>query len=164
MNLLPDGCRFRPPITKKPIYLLSEGMKFEVITTKEFDNFKKLWKEKYTGTSILRKERHMRKKEIIEQLERLNIRYHSLDSRITELEINTRKYNIPIIDKDGNPVMISYDSLPYNFYNYSIPITNKPKTETLKLMDLVEAILNHLNVDVKKVEEQSLIVLKPRKE
>ena len=97
----------------------------------------------------------MRKKEIIEQLKDLNKQCRSLDNQITQLIINTRKCDVPIIDKDGNPITIPY--------TYPYPYNPVPKTETLKLKDLVEAILNHLNLEVKKVEEQSLIVLKEKR-
>ncbi len=154
---------FENPEKQIPIYLLPEGMKFEVITTekklteKQFDEIKKQFEQKYTLGK--RKEKYMRKKEIIERLEDLQRNNNLLNNRIFELELNTRKHNIPIIDKDGNP--ITHTCFPYGC---PTEIISYPKTTTLKLMDLVEAILNHLNLEVKKVEEQPTIVLKPRKE
>ncbi len=143
MNLLPDYCEFRSLITKEQI-----------------DETKKQFEQRYTLGK--RKEKHMRKKEIIAQLEDLYKQFRSLDNQITQLIINTKKYNVPIIDKDGNPVTIPYTYLyPYNPTG---EIPSVPKITTLELKDVVEAILNHLNLEVKKVEEQSTIVLKPRKE
>lgn len=100
----------------------------------------------------------MKKKEIIKELEYLKSGNRRLDREITELIINTHKTNVPIINKDGNPIMLTYATDSY----YYQPTGNK--TETLKLKDVVEAILNHLNLEVKKVEDQSTIVLKERKE
>ncbi len=104
----------------------------------------------------------MKKKKIIEQLDDLRNQCRSLHNQIIQLGINTGKYEVPIIDKDGNPVLISYTN-PY-LSTYLPNLTSSPKIETLNLKDVVEAILNHLNLEVKKVEEQSTIVLKERKE
>ncbi len=78
-------------------------MKFEyiiskILTNNEISELKKLREEKYTG----RKEKHMKKKEIIEQLIHITEKIHQNNDRLGVLENDTKKFNIPIVDKDGN--------------------------------------------------------------
>lgn len=126
MNLLSEGCKFQPFVTKE-----------------QLDNIKKQFEQKYT---LGKKEKYMKRREVEYKL-------HDFQNRIIYLENKTKKYNIPVVDKNDNPIMLThyFDGIKY------------PKVETIEVMELIEAILNHLNLEVKKVEEQSTIVLKPRK-